>query len=65
MKKITVLRIQLINAFSIICFMMFSLSSNGQEKSTFKVSDGTPFNAKGYYPEFNWDTTPMYTILEI
>ena len=60
MKKITVLNIQPINILSIICFMMFSLSSNGQEKSTFKVSDGTPFNAKEYYPEFNWDTTPMY-----
>lgn len=40
--------------------MLLGWTTYGQEPSSLRVSDGAAFEAKPYFPEFNWDTTPMY-----
>ena len=36
------------------------LFSCGSADSSLKISDGTEFKPKDYYPNFSWNTTPMY-----
>jgi hypothetical protein len=50
---------RIIKTLSIICLMLI-LGSCGEEKSSLQISDGTVFKPKAGYPEFSWDTTPMY-----
>lgn len=41
-------------------FLMFLVYSCGEQKSELLVSDGTVFKAQACYPQFTWETTPMY-----
>jgi len=34
--------------------------SNSQENSSLRISDGSHFVPKDFYPKFSWDTTPLY-----
>ena len=40
--------------------LMLILFSCGSSKSALKISDGTMFESKDYFPDFSWKTTPMY-----
>ncbi|MDF7826514.1 putative glycoside hydrolase [Pontiellaceae bacterium B12227] len=50
----------------IILAALIGVQSAAQAKSkypatrTLRISDGTQFKPKSYYPEFSWDTTPRY-----
>ncbi|MCG9792843.1 putative glycoside hydrolase [Flavobacterium algicola] len=37
-----------------------SLSACSQTKGLLKVSDGSTFESKEYFPKFSWESTPMY-----
>ena len=43
-----------------MALVMLSCFSCKKENSSLKISDGTVFQPKEYYPEFNWNTTPQY-----
>lgn len=45
--------------FSIILIILISFSCK-KEKPALLISDGSVFEAKEYFPEFSWKTTPMY-----
>ena len=40
--------------------LILILCSCGQKKSDLLISDGTVFKPQASYPEFSWETTPMY-----
>ncbi|WP_339715999.1 putative glycoside hydrolase [uncultured Kriegella sp.] len=60
MKKLRVQFQSIIAAGLASCFIMLSLSAHAQQKSTLAISDGSSFESKAYFPEFSWETTPMY-----
>ena len=45
--------------FSIL-FMMLIVCSCGNEKSDLLISDGTVYKPQASFPQFSWETTPMY-----
>ncbi|SDM69198.1 putative glycoside hydrolase [Kriegella aquimaris] len=61
MKIIVPFRISSIKTLSSVCSLIsVSLFSYAQQKSSLEISDGSSFESKAYFPEFTWDTTPMY-----
>lgn len=42
------------------CLILLSLCVQGQQKSSLDINDGSSFESKAYFPEFSWETTPMY-----
>ena len=56
--KMTVNRI--IKTLCFVSVVVISLCSCEQAKSELKISDGTSFKSKALFPEFSWETTPMY-----
>lgn len=51
---------QIIFFFLSIIFLSCGVSKIKTKETSFLISDGTSFENKNFYPEFSWDTTPMY-----
>ena len=47
------------NHSKVICIILIILMTYSC-RSTLFISDGAVFESKDYFPEFNWNTTPMY-----
>ena len=61
MKMKTLFQTQTIKTLPILsCLIALSWCSYGQQKSILAISDGSNFESKAYFPEFSWETTPMY-----
>ncbi|MCK0157289.1 putative glycoside hydrolase family 15 protein [Cellulophaga sp. F20128] len=47
--------------FVIICLFAYSLfSPKAIAQNSYSLSDGSSFTSKDFYPNFSWETTPMY-----
>ncbi|MDO6809769.1 putative glycoside hydrolase [Zobellia galactanivorans] len=61
MENKTLFRIRFQKSLGFVCcFIALGWSAYAQKASSLPISTGSTFKAKAYFPEFSWDTTPMY-----